>query len=110
MPKIVEWRCPVCNRNTTISWEKFVVNSAHLVIHQLPDEKLYLKIHCIPCGHPRCTGVMLQVVQYECLSDYEPGREIERWQLIPPGRMMVMPDFVPTAIANDYEQAYNNIN
>jgi hypothetical protein len=48
---------------------------------------------------------MLQAVRYECLSDYEPGREIQRWQLIPAGRMMVVPDFVPTAIANDYEQA-----
>lgn len=108
MPKIPNWRCRVCNRDATISIERFFVNSADLVIDRV-DGPLYLRIHCIPCGNPRCTGVMLEAVWYECVGDmpgsYEPGREIQRWQLIPPGRMMVIPDYVPAAIAEDYEQA-----
>ena len=104
MPSLVEWRCGVCNRSTTLSTERFFVNSADLVIDGV-EGALYLRIHCIPCRHPRCTGVLLEAVWYECLADHKRGREIQRWRLVPHGRMMALPDFVPTSIANDYEQA-----
>jgi len=103
------WTCPFCNRDTTITDRDASFDSDSLTISNKKGSKL-LTIQWIVCPNLKCKEFTLTVALHDYPDDKQRGEHIvgkrlNSWNLIPPSRAKVFPDYVPEAIRNDYLEA-----
>lgn len=103
------WTCPFCNRDTTITDNDSSSGSDCLLIPNRSGSKI-LNIFWIVCPNPKCKKFTLSLSLHEYPLDkdrrgYFVGKRLDSWNLIPPSRAKVFPDYVPEAIRNDYLEA-----
>lgn len=101
------WHCPFCDRDTTVTAERYSV-SRHVFNHGNKDELRSLKSVVIVCPNPTCKRFMLRVALesgHYVATAFQPGKEITSWQLVPAAAMRNIPDYVPQQIRDDYREA-----
>ena len=108
------WTCPHCGRDTTITDSNLV--TGNVVNHiQNADGYQRLSVRFIVCPNPDCRKYTLScdlvrhdvVVRNSSLEYQLPirARRAKKWNLIPPSTAKVFPDYVPSQIRKDYEEA-----
>ena len=108
------WTCPHCGRDTTITNSNLV--TGNVVNHiQNADGYQRLSVRFIVCPNPDCRKYTLScdlvrddvVVRNSLLEYHLPtrARRAKKWNLIPPSTAKVFPDYVPSQIRKDYEEA-----
>ena len=101
------WRCPFCDRDTTIVEEKFQERE----IFSLKSGEGYHCFVCtiIVCPNDECKKLTFEVKMYSAsygsAGYFRMGHSLKSWQLIPPSKAKVFPGYVPKAIREDYEEA-----
>jgi len=103
------WCCPFCNHNATIgkdnySYKDFEFNDNNKYGYQL------IKTETITCPNPKCKEYTLTLSLYDYKvtipGHFEPvSLPKKTWQLIPAAETKVFPDYIPTAIIADYNEA-----
>ncbi len=105
------WQCPFCNNHSTITEQN--VSSTEL---NFDDNnkfgQLRLKTESITCPNPDCREFTLEASLFErrLISDknsiyYRDGDLLNSWKLKPQSSARPMPEYIPTAIKEDYEEA-----
>lgn len=99
------WKCPYCERDTTIHIKHRSDTTHYLNI----DNKLgniKLRSTFIVCPNDECKEVTLWVILEELDKRMnEVVRVIRNWNLLPNSPAIVLPDYIPKAIVDDYEEA-----
>ncbi|MFH1862959.1 MAG: DUF4145 domain-containing protein [bacterium] len=104
-----DWECPFCGRNATITDE-----SVHIETIEFRTENAKgprdLKVIFTVCPNSKCKKFTLHIELHELekkLSPFVPTfrKLINEWQLVPPSNAHTFPDYIPTAILNDYQEA-----
>ena len=106
------WRCPYCNRDTTIALERTVRESSTLTLENA-DGRRTLATMFIVCPNPECQKFTLIADLYKSRradGGGIPGHEeledkLQHWDLVPPSRSRRFPDYIPSAILSDYQEA-----
>jgi hypothetical protein len=97
------WTCPFCNQPTTITYSDTRDDYSTLQIANKHDYK-YLFIRWIVCPNKKCKEFSLIVQLYDYKSG-SLGNLLKHWNLIPPSRAKVFPDYIPEALRKDYLEA-----
>lgn len=108
MSEPFNWRCPFCDRDTTITYNQHHSGFTRLEIENNDGfRELYYRF--IVCPNKNCRKFTLVLHLYESLEDvngrYKRGKHLNSWNLIPSSNAKVYPDYVPNAIIADYQEA-----
>lgn len=103
------WQCPFCNNHSTITDK----NSSSSNFHFNDGNKfgnLCLKTQSITCPNPACKEFTLEAFLVERIpsgvSGYSSdGDLLNSWKLKPQSSARPMPEYIPKAIKEDYEEA-----
>lgn len=103
------WQCPFCNNHSTIT-EKNLSSDELDFDNNNKFGRLRLKMKAITCPNPNCKEFTLQAslceTKYTGISGYySDGDIIYNWNLYPQSSAKPLPDYIPTAIKADYEEA-----
>jgi Domain of unknown function (DUF4145) len=102
------WTCPFCNQPTTITATNCKKDQTWIELPINGGRKAGQYVY-IACPNPDCRQltmiVSLNQLTINQYSTYSVGEIIERWQLIPSSRARVFPDYIPTALRDDYREA-----
>lgn len=105
------WKCPYCGNDTTLIegqsysffYETFDLRNVH-------EKLLAFSTRVFVCPNPECKKITIENIlsqtKYNAIR-YVPdfGNTIAAKRFQPKANMMVLPDYVPKAIINDYEEA-----
>jgi hypothetical protein len=108
----MEYTCPYCNQPTTITgpntdsrWEQIRIAASHIK----EKDKLGIFYEAIACPNTKCKQLSLIIKLTETLRDEYNNEKIGKtrqfWQLLPDSAAKPQPDYIPTAIVNDYDEA-----
>lgn len=101
------WKCPVCNQNATIGDNEYSDYYFQFGENSKSGWQT-LKITSIICPNRNCKEYSLSATLYnDLVSDsINIGAIPEHfWRLIPRSPAKVLPDYIPQAIRDDYEEA-----
>lgn len=102
------WTCPYCDRDTTVQSENYQTSHFDLTIGNAEGVRRFVS-QLIVCPNPECTRFELTLEMYEAILYHsgmvEARERIRTWSLIPPSLAKPLPDYVPQAIRDDYEEA-----
>jgi hypothetical protein len=100
------WTCPYCARDTTITNERVFEEGANFTIKNADGYK-YFRFIFVVCPNKECAKFTLTTMLHRAEFNHQfRTKELERrWNLIPPSRAKVFPDYVPSAIIEDYNEA-----
>lgn len=101
------WRCPFCNHDAVID-----ESLATSVRHKFGAGNKYgyqvVRTHVVVCPNPECREFTLAVTLHDHKSVAGEYRDLDakkEWALIPAADMQTFPDYVPSAILDDYREA-----
>lgn len=107
------WTCPFCHRNTTI-----VDSNISIDIHFYSNKKMKntfigLKTEIIACPNTDCGEYSITAALYNATRSSGPypqnnsieGEPLKIWRLKPASSATPQPDYIPTAILQDYYEA-----
>ena len=103
------YTCPFCQRPTTVTGEDFKVETFRLLIPNA-DGLRQFKSTMTVCPNPDCKRFSLDLSMIELkefpggAGVYE-GGPLRHWSLIPASAALTFPDYVPTPVRDDYEEA-----
>jgi hypothetical protein len=67
------------------------------------DGPRYFKIICIVCPNKKCRHFTADLIMSELHAvTNQVGNVLKIWNLIPPPKMKVFPDYIPKPIVDDY--------
>ena len=102
------WTCPFCNHSATIQSEN-ESHGAHLFNCDNKSDHQMLRSHVICCPNEDCREYSLSIALHDATpgirGTYITQGAKETWQLIPQSKAKVFPDYVPSAIIDDYKEA-----
>ena len=108
MADAFHWTCPFCDRANTVTEERSRTASADLHINNAEGNQRLVTIFIV-CPHPECRRTSLMASLHHLSQDsfgrWQTGDRIRSWNLVPPSRAMAVPDYVPQAVREDYEEA-----
>lgn len=107
MAKPFHWKCPFCNRDTTITdgYYNFEVTSLSL---ENADGPRLLYGQFIVCPNQACRKFTLTVYLHKAHLTEDGWRStglLQSWRLVPPSSARVFPDYIPQAVRDDYTEA-----
>jgi hypothetical protein len=107
--KPFSWKCPYCNQNATIGSSDVHESSTTFTIKNAEGPR-ELYSFFIVCPNEECKKYTLSVLLFETKRnmttyEWETGKLIRRFDLIPKSDAKVFPDYVPRVIIEDYEEA-----
>jgi Domain of unknown function (DUF4145) len=104
-----EWRCPYCGGFQVLSDSNCSVANRTLNVGETKYGDLALETDAIRCANPDCNEITLVAelhtghhAQYGWVRD---GGTLETWNLLPASSAKPLPDYIPAALRNDYEEA-----
>lgn len=109
MPKTpFSWRCPFCDQNATITDSDYKSDS--FVLHiKTAMEYVGSVVEFTVCPNPDCLSLTfnaaLHEAPYSSILGRLIGEPIKTWTLVPASGAMALPDYVPKAIIDDYNEA-----
>jgi hypothetical protein len=104
------WTCPYCNRDTTITGSNFAVKQ-ELFDNNNIDGVLRFTTTMIACPNHKCRQYTLHASLHKGAIIQGTGRflpdpkPLMEWALKPNSNAKPVPDYVPLAIRNDYNEA-----
>jgi hypothetical protein len=102
---IFAWTCPFCGRDTTITENRYDEKTELLLTPHFRG-CTYAKIEQVVCPNPDCKKFTFAVKVYSFNNATNRVEElITDARLIPPSFAKVLPDYIPLAIKQDYEEA-----
>ncbi|VVP26425.1 hypothetical protein PS876_04105 [Pseudomonas fluorescens] len=102
------WQCPFCGHNSTITNQNISGTNFKFGDNNKFEVDLMVTITSIVCPNPQCRDVTLKArFGRSGIVDGSYGVEeiFNDWTLRPDSLAMVFPDYVPSAIRQDYEEA-----
>lgn len=102
-----KWTCPFCNHDTIIVKENCHQENVYLTIENADGPKVATVLFIV-CPNPECNKLTLTVSLFEayyCSGKIIQQQEINTWNLVPPSKAKVFPEFVPQSIRDDYTEA-----
>lgn len=105
----MNWTCPHCNRDTTITETNYCSSTSTLNITNSVGF-FCLEVMWIVCPNTECGKFTLTTKLFSGDYDYvgrllPVGEVIKIWSLIPTSFAKLFPDYVPQVIREDYEEA-----
>jgi hypothetical protein len=115
MSEALLWTCPFCNRHATITSDRQAFGTADLKIKNA-DGYRRLVAEYVVCPNPKCKRFTLtvslflahDVIQREGFTPQftdVSSTPLFTQRLIPKSSAKPMPDYIPPALRNDYEEA-----
>lgn len=103
------WQCPFCSRYTTVT-DKNTSSSDFYFNDGNKFGSLCLKTESITCPNPACKEFTLEAFLVERIptrvsGHYNDGDLLNSWKLRPQSSATPMPEYIPQAIKEDYEEA-----
>lgn len=102
------WTCPFCNRDTVITAERVHSTYTDMAISNAEGPRR-LASQFIVCPNPKCKkttlSVSLHIREADAFGRFYAGKCLQQWQLIPGSRALAFPNYVPSAIISDYNEA-----
>jgi hypothetical protein len=108
------WTCPHCDRDTTISGERYIYSGSDCEIPNA-DGNQRLSWEFIVCPNKECRRLTLlvKVQEYSLVANPNPpfghkrtyGRARLHQRLLPQSTARVFPTYIPAPIRQDYEEA-----
>lgn len=95
--------CPYCSHYTPITSDTKDIDSSGLLKDNSNGPMSIVSIAYL-CMNPECKKYSLRARLYRGFPR-NPGELIHEWNLLPGSNMKVLPDYVPLAIRQDYEEA-----
>lgn len=110
MSDVFHWSCPFCNHDATLRVSDYKIEGTAFTIQEPAEGHKYFSWKYIVCPNPDCKKYTLQVLLYECFwnphdRQWTRGDFIHSWRLIPSSQAKVFPDYIPTQILDDYNEA-----
>jgi hypothetical protein len=102
------WTCPFCGRSTTIVNDNFEVFTNHYEKRSAKYDDINIVSRIVHCPHPKCDLFTLSTSTHTTKFEggrYKSDKLINTWSLIPSNSAMVMPDYIPQPIVDDYNEA-----
>jgi hypothetical protein len=102
------WRCPFCDRDTTIT-DSHLENNFFLTLDNADGHRLF-QSSVIVCPNALCRKFTLRLLMFNVvwgrgIAQQQIGEQLKSWSLIPPSEAKVLPDYVPKVIRDDYLEA-----
>ena len=102
------WTCPYCNTKTTINYDKYSFSENEIKIENAEGYRL-IRNEWIICPNEECKRITLNAFLYEykyiSYENWKKGEVIKTWRLLPGSYAKVFPDYIPTVLKIDYEEA-----
>lgn len=99
------WTCSYCNRDCTID-DNDVRRLTTWKDISKEYGKYYSILTIIVCPNPECRQQTISMSIYEYNSDrQELGKKVYSWDLKPESQAKPFPDYIPTQLRSDYEEA-----
>jgi hypothetical protein len=112
---VFSWRCPFCNKETTIVSETNESVDVHYFNKNSKpkDGSLCLLTRIVVCPNPACKEYTINAELYPTYYDNkkyhyarkEGDKPIHSWILKPQSSAIPQPDYIPESIRNDYNEA-----
>lgn len=102
------WQCPFCGNNATITNQNTSAGSFNFNDGNKFDSQLMVSVRSIVCPNQDCGEVVLNAVFGKASmgsNNYRITEVLDQWALRPSSMALVFPEYVPTAIRQDYEEA-----
>ncbi len=102
--------CPYCNHHVTLREEgdDYILDEKTFMIQEPVEGHKCLVWYYVVCQNPDCRKFSLSVFLYDYKiyqGRYMRTAFIRKWDLVPPSKAMVFPDYIPKAILDDYNEA-----
>ncbi|KAB8066282.1 DUF4145 domain-containing protein [Janthinobacterium violaceinigrum] len=101
--------CPHCQRAITVSRER-ESNSVHVFNIDNPAGELGLYSVFILCPNKECQKITIKAKLSRTFKEFgyiQEKEELQTWNLVPEGKAKKFPDYIPTVIIKDYEEAFS---
>jgi hypothetical protein len=99
--------CEYCRMPTTINAKANVAHQTTILAKSFgPDLATFTMM--ILCPNPDCEKVTLRIALHKAdysSGEWQPGEQLNSWQLLPAPEGRDYPDYVPLAIREDYREA-----
>ena len=110
MTKVQHWTCPYCNHDATLREHDYKSSGVTFTIQDPVEGHKYLWWNYIICPNPECRKYTLRVGINDCtynklVHEWEPGKVVRVWDLVPPSRAKPYPNYIPKPILDDYNEA-----
>jgi len=103
--------CPYCGRPTTITDPNRFIDWKKVEIRESTLGDVGFFTRAITCPNEECKQFWLKFQLTDALNNsgtnwkWQPQNIIQEWQLLPESEAVVLPDYIPEAIQNDYYEA-----
>lgn len=103
----MNYRCPYCNRDTTITNPNEDSHWQKIDIEKSTEGEVGLYFQAITCPNEECRRLWLsaQLCEADKWGERLPSSVLYKWQLLPESEAMVLPDYIPLPIQEDYYEA-----
>jgi len=105
------FKCKYCSHHSTITepdqffyWEQIVINES-------THGPIGLNIHVITCPNPDCKKLTLKIFLTDAINNerthwkWVAKKIYQEWQLLPESEAIVLPEYIPEPIQQDYYEA-----
>ncbi|ROM61003.1 hypothetical protein BK651_00435 [Pseudomonas rhodesiae] len=104
----INWQCPFCESNSTLTNQNVSFSGYNFDDNNKFDGTLRIAVKSIVCPNPDCREISINATFGRCVNvggNYQIGDVFEEWLLRPSSLALVFPDYVPSPIRQDYEEA-----
>ena len=95
------WQCPYCKHHATVGRNNASNHINDFYNNNKHDKRLRIDVDTVVCPNPSCKEYTIDVE----LRFYDTVDLIHSWKLRPQSSAKPLPDYIPTAIKEDYEEA-----
>jgi hypothetical protein len=111
MSESIDWTCPYCDRDTTIT-ESNVAGGFNVFNNRNEhNSSVGLNWHAVVCPNPKCRKIELTAALFKAKYDTSrnrsvpDGKALAHWKLAPASHVKPFPSYVPDVLRRDYEEA-----
>lgn len=103
--------CPYCGRPTTITSPNKFTEWTRIEIRESTLGDIGFFTNAITCPNQECTQLWLNFKLTDAQNNnstnwkWQPMKIIQEWQLLPESEAVVLPEYIPNAIKNDYYES-----
>ncbi len=95
------WQCPYCKHHSTVGRSNTSNHVNDFYNSNKHDKRLRIDVDTVVCPNPNCKEYTIDVE----LRFYDTVDLIHSWKLKPQSSAKPLPDYIPQAIEEDYEEA-----
>lgn len=105
----VNWTCPHCDRDQTVSDQKLKSSQHHIYIEDLAERSVGYTVIAVGCSNQKCRKLTLHLRvgpdEYKGNEWRLTGEPLFNQRILPRGQSKPQPDYIPAAIREDYQEA-----